>query len=426
MSIPLTELFKAGVRAVQGEEAVVRSLIEQPLLSDEPVYLLAVGKAAGAMTQGAIDTLADLPMSGLLITKPNHTSSALQNASWLQVMESSHPVPDQASLEAGAAAVEFIQCIPNNAQLLFLLSGGASALMEHLIDGLGLSDLQELNEMLLAGGYPINEMNAMRKTLSAIKGGKLCHYLPNIPVTQLVISDVPGDVLTDIGSGPLIFPTGDAQVHPGTLLERTASPVSSEIVACVNAFGVEPPSPSHWAWDNIQTRIVASSRIAQEAVIKAAEELNLPDHCSIRSEAALNADVNETAQKIVHTLLSDKSVSLRVWGGETHCVLPENPGRGGRNQHLALAIAKLIAGDKNLRVLCCGTDGSDGPTEDAGALVTGSTVAEGEALGLSIDDYLLRADAGRYLEAVHALVTTGPTGTNVMDLVIATNFSGGS
>jgi len=244
VSIPLIELFKVGVRAVQGDEAVARSLSEQSLPSNAPVYVLAVGKAASAMVQGAIDTLAERPFSGLLITKPNHTSSELQNVSWLQVIESSHPVPDEASLEAGAAAVEFITSIPTDAQLLVLLSGGASALMEHLIDGLGLSDLQELNEMLLAGGYPIGEMNTMRKTLSAIKGGKLCHYLPNIPVTQLVISDVPGDILSDIGSGPLIYPVNDGHVHPGAVLKDVTSNVSSEIVGCVNAFGVQPPPPS--------------------------------------------------------------------------------------------------------------------------------------------------------------------------------------
>lgn len=419
MSISLIELFNEGVKAVQGDQAVAASLREKALPSNAPVYLLAIGKAAGAMTQGAIDALEERPISGLVITKPAHASADIQSLSWLRVVESSHPVPNERSLEAGAKAVEFIQSIPDNAQLLVLLSGGASALMEHLIDGLSLSDLQELNEMLLAGGYPIGEMNTLRKTLSAIKGGKLCNYLPNIPVTQLVISDVPGDVLSDIGSGPFVAPNENENAHPGEILAGAKFRASDTVTACVSAFGVAAPSSSHSVWGNIQTRIVGSSRIAQNAVMNAAQKLNLPDDCSIRCEEALNDDVGVTAQKIAHTLVNNSLAGIRIWGGETHCVLPENPGRGGRNQHLALTIAKHIAGVENLTVLCCGTDGTDGPTNDAGALVTGSTIAEGNALGLSVDAYLEKADAGSYLEAVNALVTTGPTGTNVMDLVIA-------
>jgi len=238
--------------------------------------------------------------------------------------------------------------------------------MEHLIDGLSLSDLQQLNESLLAGGYSIGEMNRIRKTLSAIKGGKFCHYLPNVPVTQLVISDVPGDALSDIGSGPFVSPRNIDEVHPGDILSQSKIHTSDVILACVNAFGVSPPIATHWVWNNVQTRIVGSSRLAQDAVLNAAQSLGLP--------------------------------------------------------HLALTIAKLIAGNEHLRVLCCGTDGTDGPTNDAGALVTGNTIKHGTDLGLSVDDYLQAADAGSYLDAVHALVTTGPTGTNVMDLVIATNI----
>lgn len=419
MSIPLIELFNEGVKAVQGNQAVAASLHEQALPSNAPVYLLAIGKAAGAMTQGAINALQERPISGLLITKPAHASADIQSLSWLNVVESSHPLPNERSLEAGAKAVEFIQSIPSNAQLLVLLSGGASALMEQLIDGLSLSDLQELNKMLLAGGYPIGEMNILRKTLSAIKGGKLCNYLPNIPVTQLVISDVPGDVLSDIGSGPFVAPNENQNTHPGQILAATTSQVSDNVIACVNAFGVSAPLPSHWVWGNIQTRIVGSSRIAQNAVVSAAQQLQLPNNCSIRCEEALNDDVSVSAQNITRTLLNNPSAGIRIWGGETHCVLPQNPGRGGRNQHLALTIAKHIAGVENLSVLCCGTDGTDGPTNDAGALVTGNTISAGNALGLSVDEYLQKADAGRYLDAVNALVTTGPTGTNVMDLVIS-------
>jgi len=139
----------------------------------------------------------------------------------------------------------------------------------------------------------------------------------------------------------------------------------------------------------------------------------------LQENGSLHGDVDEIADQIADVLIGDKRRGLRVWGGETHLVLPPKPGRGGRNQHLALAVAKRIKGEKNLAVLCCGTDGSDGPTKDAGGMVNGSTIANGAELGLDANDYLNRADSGSYLAAVNALVTTGPTGTNVMDLAIA-------
>ncbi len=421
--LPLTDLFQIGVKAVLGDVAVATSLNAKPLPSNAPVYVLAVGKAASAMMEGALHAISERPIGGLVITKPGHMSATIQSLPWVQVIESSHPVPDELSLQAGAAVATFVKSIPDDAQLLVLLSGGASALMERLIDGLTLIDLQELNEMLLAGGLPIGEMNSLRKTLSSVKGGKLSQFLPNIPVTQLVISDVPGDVLSDIGSGPLAPPIPSESIHPGDVLSAATSnasiQLSDRIIACVNAFGVMPPSPSHWVWQNIQTRIVGSSSIAQQAVLNAAKDLPSAEAYLIRCVDSLNGDVEAMAKKIANTLLAETSNTLQIWGGETHCVLPKNPGRGGRNQHLALALAKHLDGAPHIQVLCCGTDGSDGPTEDAGALITGNTVAEGKALGMSVDDYLQRADAGSFLHAVSALITTGPTGTNVMDLVIA-------
>jgi len=377
------------------------------------VYLLAVGKAADAMVQGAIDGLADAPVKGLMVTKQAHTTDKVSSIPWLQVIESSHPVPNSASLAAGAAAIEFIRTVPGNAQLLVLMSGGASSLLEHLIDGLSLDDLRALNEQLLAGGLPIDQMNQVRKTVSSIKGGRLGLYLPDIPVTQLLISDVPGDRLSDIGSGPLAPPQGAAADHPGEQVAALPLSLSDDLVACINAFGVVPPAADDSVWTRIESRVVGSCDIAQAAVVAAAG-------CDVIQEAgSLHGDVNDIADAIAKALLQNDRAGLRVWGGETHLVLPSEPGQGGRNQHLALAVAKRIDGVPGLSVLCCGTDGSDGPTGDAGGFVTGETIANGSALGLDVNDHLDRCDSGSYLKAVDALVTTGPTGTNVMDLAIA-------
>jgi len=207
---PLTDKllnsFNAGVQAVVGDVAVHNALIEQPLASSKPVYLLAIGKAADAMVRGAVAGLVTAPVGGLMVTKHDHSSTSVRNLPWLTVMESSHPVPDQSSLNAGAAVVAFVKSVPSHSQLLVLMSGGASALIEHLVDGLTLSHLQQVTDQLLAGGLAIGDMNRVRKTLSAVKGGKLAHYLPEVPVTQLMISDVPGDKISDIGSGVLALP----------------------------------------------------------------------------------------------------------------------------------------------------------------------------------------------------------------------------
>lgn len=414
----LLDLFQAGVNAVVGDAAVERSLKETPLASDAPVHLLAIGKAANAMVKGAVAGLAQAPVRGLQITKYGHTTDDVARLPWLSVMESSHPVPDEASIKAGAAMIEFVKTVPNDAQLVVLMSGGASALVEQLIDGLSLADMKQLTDQLLSGGLPIDDMNRVRKTVSAVKGGKLAAQLGQYPVTQFVISDVPGDRLPDIGSGLLAAPDAVDSGHPADALNDLPIALPDTVVACINAFGVTAPDATDAVWKNITTHFVGSSDIAQAAIVNAYQQQEASPQV-IQANGSLHGDVEVIADRIAQALLEDKRPGLRVWGGETHLVLPAAPGRGGRNQHLALAVAQRIAGEPGLSILCCGTDGSDGPTGDAGGCISGETVAAGEALSLHAADYLSRADAGNFLAATDTLVTTGPTGTNVMDVAIA-------
>jgi len=411
----LLQYFDAGVQTVVGDTAVATALKKSPLNASTPVYLVAVGKAADAMVQGALSALSAPPVQGVLITKYGHSSDLTRALPWLTVIESAHPVPDEASLKAGAALVDFVQSIPPNAQLLVLMSGGASALVEHLLPGLSLSDLQQLSDTLLAGALPIDEMNRVRKTLSAIKGGKLASYLPAVQVTQLLISDVPGDKLEDIGSGLLVPPNERHSLESKAL--DLPIPLPSAVLACVRSSQLQAPATSDAVWQRVRSHIVASSAIAQRAVVEASCEP------VIQANGSLHGEVDEIADAVAEELLRNTAPGLRVWGGETYLQLPKSPGRGGRNQHLALAIATRIAGTSGVGVLCCGTDGSDGPTSDAGGFVTGETVALGSAIGLDAKDALQRADAGSYLAAVGGLITTGPTGTNVMDLAIACRSS---
>lgn len=380
----LHTLFKAGVDAVGGQQATQRTL--QQFSLPNHVHLVALGKAADAMAAGALPVLGDKLVSGLVITKHQHLSDAIRQDERLECHEAGHPVPDSASLAAGARLQEFVAGIPEEHLLVFLVSGGTSALVEHLNDGLDLDDLKRETDKLLASGAAIGEMNRHRRTLSQIKGGKLARQL-SCSVLQLLISDVPGDKPGDIGSG-LLVPD--------------------------EATGMGPELP---VWSGVDTHIIASSAIAQEAVAAAADYLGLS---VCQASGDLDGDMPDVVARLAAVLSrQDLQPGAYIWGGEPTLVLPPSPGRGGRNQHLALALAERLGGAGPVSVMVCGTDGTDGPTGDAGGLIDEQTLARARDAGLDIASYLARADAGSCLEQLDALVTTGPTGTNVMDLAIA-------
>ncbi len=380
----LRALFQAGVDAVGGRQATTRSL--QSFALPDKVHLVALGKAADAMAAGASSVLADKLVSGLVITKHDHLSDEVRQDSRLECHEAGHPVPDAASLAGGQRLFDFVAAVPSGDLLVFLVSGGTSALVEHLNDGLDLDDLKRETDKLLASGAAIGEMNKHRRTLSQIKGGKLARQV-NCDVLQLLISDVPGDKPGDIGSGLLV---------PDV------------------ATGMGPELP---VWSRIDTHIIASSSIAQQAVATAAVDMGLPVP---QASGNLDGDMPEVVDRLTTVLTRpDIQPGVYIWGGEPTLVLPPSPGRGGRNQHLALALAEALSTTESISILVCGTDGTDGPTADAGGLINELSMKKAREAGLDINDYLARADAGSCLQKLDALVTTGPTGTNVMDLAIA-------
>lgn len=376
------ELFQAGVDAVGGCQATERALASVDF--DAPVHVVAIGKASDAMARGAKKMLGDKLVSALVISKHGHISDELKADTRFECLESGHPVPDQQSLVAGARLFECVSALAPTARLLFLVSGGTSALVEYLNDGLTLESLQSLNDDLLASGAAIGEMNQQRRRLSKIKGGQLALRV-RCPVLQLLISDVPGDTLSDIGSG-LLVPDDSTGMHKGL-------PV----------------------WQLINSRIIASSAIAQAAVSAAATNRSLVVN---QHSGSLHGDVEAVVQSISQTLVHAPK-GVYIWGGEPTVVLPLSPGRGGRNQHLALSLARVAAQHSSMSILVCGTDGSDGPTIDAGGLINEHSTSLATDKAIDIDDYLRRFDAGSALSAMEALVTTGPTGTNVMDICIA-------
>ncbi len=396
----LRDILDAAIARVRGDSAVQEWLKAHPEAGGD--HLIAIGKAASAMARGALQER-DF-VRGLVITKHDHLETDLEGAAHIDCLESDHPVPGSASLEAGQRLLEFLEKAPADASFLILISGGASSLVEALAPGLELDDLRRLTDHLLSEGLDIAQMNAVRRSISRIKGGRLTHYLNGRKTIALMISDVPENDPAVIGSGPVT-------PEPDTTLPDALSASTLEILE--KAQRIRAPDAS--AFSNLQSYIVATLGDAKLAAMDYAYEL---DYSVTAYPRFLEGDAEEIGLALARQL-NDSFAGIHIWGGETTVRLPENPGRGGRNQHLALAAAQLLDGYRRVGLLACGTDGTDGPTEDAGGVVDGHTLNSGRELGMDAHDYLARADAGTYLDGVGGLVTTGPTGTNVMDLVVA-------
>lgn len=399
----LLDGLRAALDATGGRESVRRRLAGERDFT--PRFAFAVGKAAPAMMAGALDALGPSIERALVVTKHGHTGDVFGPDWPVEIVESSHPVPDESSLAAGRALVEFVEAIPADADVLALISGGASALVEVLPEGFDASDLARVNEYLLAAGHPIGAVNRVRKRISRIKGGRLAEHLAARRTLNLAISDVPGDDPKVIGSGLLIahsaedIAIGDLDLPPWlTEIGRQAPPLSGEEVT-----------------SRVRTEVVArpaDARAAATAKYRAAG-IDVVEHRDL-----LEGDALEVGRRIGREIARDKPVA-HVWASETTVMLPPSPGRGGRCQSLALAAALEMRDSAGTCVLAAGTDGTDGPGEDAGAIVDAGTAARGIAGGFDPDISLCAADAGTFLEASGDLVYTGPTGTNVMDLVVA-------
>lgn len=396
----LLACYRAGLQAVAGRERV-RQVLNADDAAVARVYVVALGKAAAAMTRGALDAWDHRIEGVLLITKTGHADPALIADPRVRCIESAHPVPDARSLQAGEALLKFLAQTPGDAHLLFLISGGASSLVEVLAPGLGLEDLARTNQWLLGSGLDIASMNAVRQGLSAIKGGRLCAHLGGRPTRALLISDVQGDDPGVIGSGLLV--PGD----PGSWRRLNLPPWLTGLLQRSAEAG------SAMA-ENVQLEIIANLDRALAAA--AAHGRRLGYAVSV-SDDFVQGDACVAGEALA-AVLTGAAPGLYLWGGETTVRLPPQPGRGGRCQALALCAARRLVDRQGVALLAAGTDGSDGPGEDAGALVDAQTLWRGADMGLDAERCLVQADAGRFLEAAGDLVQTGPTGTNVMDLMI--------
>jgi hydroxypyruvate reductase len=397
----LIAIYQAALKRVEGRVAVSNWLQQNPL--SVPLRLIAIGKAAQSMTWGAYDALAGKIDQALILTKHGHLDHLWCRQHGCLAHESAHPIPDERSLQAGQKMLDFI-AEDRELPLLFLISGGASSLVEVPIDGVDLDDLARANRWLLGSGLDILQVNTVRKALSRIKGGGLLTYLKQPEVIGLAISDVPGDDPAAIGSGLLTPDEGLTERLAGLSLPSWLEDKLQRVGEhCLGTAQLRP-----------KLEIVANLQLAQEAAAKHAASLGYK--VSLR-QAFLRGDAAASGKLLAQELLQGPP-GIVIWGGETTVSLPPDPGQGGRNQHLALAAAQALACRSDCYLLAAGTDGTDGPTEDAGAVVDGGTLARASLYGESPEHALMHANSGRLLEISGDLITTGPTGTNVMDLVI--------
>lgn len=425
------ELFDAAIGMVDTQAAVRRALaladgtllvgperLAAPLRGR--LYVVAIGKAAAAMTAAAEAVLGDRIAGGLALTKYGHAGSLLGATRRVPVYEAGHPTPDEAGLVAARELRDLLAGTAPDDVVLCLLSGGGSALLTMPAPGISLADLRATTNALLAAGATINELNAVRKHLELLKGGGLAAATP-ARLIALVVSDVLGDPLDVIASGPTVGDTSTF-AEAWAVLERrgltaTALPsVLDRLRAGLRGEAAETPRPSDPLFARVTTLVIANLPLAAEGAARRARELGYDvAFLDLRTEG----EARDVGRRLGEHALAEAARAggrrCLIGGGET-TVTVRGDGVGGRNTELALAAALAIAGDPRVAVASLATDGDDGPTGSAGAVATGETVSRGAALGLDAADFLARNDSGRYFARVGGLLVTGPTRTNVADL----------
>lgn len=411
------DAMKAALKAIEAvlpENAVKEALRDERFLTrldgGGRIVLAAIGKAAWRMAKAAAEVLGSRLDGGVVVTKYGHSMGDIQG---IEIREAGHPFPDENTLAGTAKILEGVKGLSEKDTVLFLVSGGGSALFEKPKDGVGLNDLISVTDQLLACGADIVEINMIRKRLSAVKGGRFAHFVAPAHVFAIVLSDVLGDRLDSIASGPA-HPDGSTVREAMRIVEKYSLSMRPGLL---DALKEETPK----TLDNVTTIIAGSVAALCSAAEKAVRELGYVPllltttlSCEARDAGAFLASVAREIRSSGNPLKPPCAILL---GGETVVHL-KGKGMGGRNQELALAAAAGIRGLADTVVISVGSDGTDGPTDAAGGLVDGETVPAISGLGLDLEKILADNDSYHGLDACGCLVRTGPTGTNVNDLTI--------
>ena len=393
--------FRA-IEAVKPDAAVARALHNVQLTGN--IYLVSVGKAAWQMAAAAVKNLKVPVCKGIVVTKYDHVMGEIPG---VVCYEAGHPVPDENSFRGTQAVLDMTENLAEEDTVLFLLSGGGSALFEKpLVDG---EVLQDITKKLLARGADITEINTIRKRLSAVKGGRFAAHCAPARVEAIILSDILGDPVDMIASGPAA--ADSATTEDAKRIAVKYGVVDREEVRVL----LDRETPKEVP--NVHTQIIGSVRELCRAAEKEAQELGYA--CIFLSDR-LDGEASDTGRWMAEELRKyagkGKKIALLA-GGETVVHLKGN-GLGGRNQELALAAAEVLDGVPNAALISVGSDGTDGPTDAAGGYVDTDTVRELKDRGMDIRAYLDNNDAYHALQAVDNLIITGPTGTNVNDVTI--------
>ncbi len=409
----LRALFDAAVAAASGERLL-------PFLPAPPrgrTLVVAAGKAAAAMAQVVAQTWpAEASLSGFAVTPYGHGVGAIPR---IATIEAAHPVPDQAGLDAGAQILAQARLLGADDLLLCLMSGGASSLLTVPAAGLSLSDKQAINRGLLRSGADIRTMNVVRKHLSAIKGGRLAAAAAPARIVTLAISDIPGDDIAVIGSGPTCpDPSTSAEALAALVRYQFSAPAG--VMAHLTSPSAETPKPGDPIFAGSHADLVATPADALKAAAALARSMGVVPIIlgdAIEGEAAAIAR-QMAAQALDYARSSAERPCVLLSGGETTVTLPAEPSpnaRGGRNSEFLLALAIALGGDPRVYALACDTDGIDGSENNAGAVITPSSLVRLAAQGLQPEALLAAHASYTGFDALGDLIVTGPTRTNVND-----------
>jgi hydroxypyruvate reductase len=425
------QIMKHALQAVDPATAVHNYFKAQPDIAARikatpgRVFVVGAGKAGTPMAAAVWEIFGEKISAGQVIVKYGHVGKNV-NLGRITIKEAGHPVPDEAGFLAARGIAQLLDETGPDDTVLCLISGGGSALLTMPVEGISLADLQESTKRLLAAGATINQINTIRKHLSAVKGGGLARIAAPASVQALILSDVVGDPLEVIGSGPTVpDPTTFADawtiVEQFQLQETLPKSVTLRLQAGCNGEIADTPKPGDPIFERVNNAIIGSNRIAAQAAVEAARSAGFEAHLLttfVEGEAREVARVAAgLAKGVARAEGSIKRPACLVLGGETTVTL-KGDGQGGRNQEMALAAAIALDGWPNSLIACLGTDGSDGPTDAAGAFADGNTASRARALGLDAIKFLANNDSYHFFAALDDLIITGPTNTNVNDLCL--------
>lgn len=429
------QLVQSAIRAVQparllpgylsvNDTSLIIAGQEVPKQAFNHIYVIGAGKATAAMAVETEKILGAYIRNGVITTKYHH-ALPLQK---IKVLEAAHPVPDEKGVEAVAQTWQLLETVTENDIVICLISGGASALWCDVPPGATLPEVQVTFDHLIRSGAAIHEINTVRKHLSAIKGGQLVRHCNGARVFSLIISDVPGDDPGVIASGPTVpdpstFEEAYVILSKYDLLPLLPPAIQKHVEKGLEKMIPETPKPGDPLFARTVNKVIGNNRLALEAAAKTARDLGYHTHIISR---LITGDVEAEAEKLVQ-LAADwqgERPACLIQGGET-TVKITGTGKGGRNQHFVLtalrALNKIADKEKagNITIVSGGTDGTDGPTDATGAVGDKETLLRAAQLNLNLDTYLKNQDAYHFLERTGGLLITGPTQTNVMDIMIA-------